>query len=160
MWHAQIESLSDGRVQKFAVFRDDAAVTYSDVLKLWRNDKAFRSFFIALLADSPFAAFRWETPPVTAANNGRPFEFVLVQSASLDRPVNPRAFASHFTDADVVTFPNLDGDAVMVVPCPVVEDSVYGHLASFLRNAPESQVHHLWQAVGATMQDRLGDRPV
>ena len=127
MWHSRVESLSDGRVQKFAVLHDDAPVPYSDVLTLWCNDAEFRSFFIALLADSPFTAFHWETPPVTSANTDRDFEFVLLRSAAFDRPSDPAAFANHFDNTDVVTFPNLGGDAVMVVPCPVIEDSNYGH---------------------------------
>jgi hypothetical protein len=161
MWQSQIELLNDGRMQKFTIVRDDAPLPYSEIVQLWRSDAGFRTFFIALLADCPFPAYRWETPPVTSATIDRPFEFVLLRSEALDRAVDPTAFASHFTDGDdVVTFPNLGGDAVMVVPCPVVADSIYGHLASFIRNAPPTQVHHLWQSVGDAMQQRLGTRPV
>ena len=160
MWHSRTESLNDGRVQKFAVLLGDAPIPYAEVLALWRTDPAFRSFFIGLLSDSPFTAFRWETPPITTANADRDFEFVLLRSAALERTVDPSTFSSHFTNEDVVTFPNLGGDAVMVVPCPVAAESIYGHLALFIRNAPETQVHHLWQSVGAAMQGRLSDEPV
>ncbi|MDP6558184.1 MAG: hypothetical protein QGF59_03865 [Pirellulaceae bacterium] len=160
MWHAQIETLNDGRVQKFAVLRDDVPLPYFDVIAFWQSDAEFRSFFTALLADSPFTTYRWETPPVTLASTDQEFEFVLLRSSALERPVDRAAFASHFDETDVVTFPNLGGDAVMVVPCPVIDDSIYGHLASFIRCAPDSQVHHLWQAVGTAMQKRLCDRPI
>jgi len=160
MWHSHTKSLNNGRVQKFELMSDDAPIPFADVITLWRTDPDFRSFFIALLADSSFSAFRWETPPITSANADRDFEFVLMRSDALDRPVDISAFASHFTDNGVETFPNLGGDAVMVVPCPVASASIYGHLASFIRNAPESQVHQLWQSVGAAMQERINDQPV
>jgi Family of unknown function (DUF6940) len=160
MWHAQIDLLHDGLVQNFTILQDDAPVSYFDVIELWCSDVEFRSFFIALLADSPFTAFRWETPPVTSTSGDRNFEFVLLRSTALERPGDRTAFAGHFDETDVVTFPNLSGDATMVVPCPTIEDNVYGHLASFIRRAPESQTHRLWQAVGAAMQKHLCDRPI
>src|SRR5262249_23024246 len=43
----------------------------------------FRTLFTALLADAPFAAFRWETPALTAATADRPFEFVVLDSPEL-----------------------------------------------------------------------------
>ena len=48
----------------------------------------------------------------------------------------------------------------MVVPCPVAGPSAYGHLAAFVRHAPEQQRHALWQAVGAAMTQRVGRKPV
>jgi len=48
----------------------------------------------------------------------------------------------------------------MVVPCPIAEPSAYGHLAAFVRQAPEPQWHALWQTVGAAMTRRIGSRPV
>ena len=160
MWQSRCETLTDGRVQRYTLFAGDAAVSYSDVLALWKTNAEFRSFFTTLLTESSFTAFRWETPPVTSTTLDRAFEFVLLRSNALDRPVDRSAFCSHFNVQDVVTFPNLGGDAVMVVPCPVGPDSIYGHLASFLRNAPESQIHQLWDSVGKAMQKRIGDRPV
>ena len=130
---------------------------------MWSNNSAFRDFFIKLAAQAPFSAFRWETPPVTRTTVGRTFEFVLLDSPTLDRRVEASAFARHFDNAngrDVLTFANLGGDAIMVVPCPIGPDSAYGHLAAFIRSAPASQVHHLWQAVGNAMSQHLGDAPI
>ena len=161
MWQSNIESLDDGRIQKYKLLRGDLPLPYADVLQSWRFNEEFRAFFIALLADSAFSAFRWETPAVTSADIDRDFEFVLLQSSALERRVDSGAFSSHFANSrDVVTFPNLGGDAVMVVPCPIDVEPIYGHLASFIRGAPQAQIHHLWESVGAAMQDRLGDRPV
>jgi hypothetical protein len=138
-------------------------VTYSEVLHLWQHDPAFRSFFIALLADAPFSAFRWETPPITAATATRPFEFVLLDSPGLANNPNAAAFAEYFDAADeegLVEFANLGKDAILVVLCPLGPPSAYGHIAAFVRQAPESQRHALWALVGAAMQRRLGDKPV
>jgi hypothetical protein len=46
-------------------------------------------------------------------------------------------------------FPNLGGDAIMVVPCPFTSPSAYGHLAAFVRQAPEAQWHALWRGDGS-----------
>jgi hypothetical protein len=162
MWTSQSEQLSGGRGVKFVIRRDASAVSYSDVLHLWQDDEAFRAFFNSLLAEAPFTAFRWETPPVTAASVGRPFEFVLIDSPGLAQKPDRDAFAEHWrgTERDVVSFPNLGGDAFLVVPCPRVSDSAYGHLAAFVRGAPESQRHALWSLVGKVVAEQLGAAPL
>jgi hypothetical protein len=48
----------------------------------------------------------------------------------------------------------------MVVPCPVADADAYGHLAAFVRLAPEVQRHALWQSVGGAMARRVGTKPV
>jgi hypothetical protein len=48
----------------------------------------------------------------------------------------------------------------MVVPCPIGPVNAYGHLASFVRNAPEQQIHDLWQAVADAMARRIATKPV
>jgi len=163
MWATRSEQLEGGRGLRFAVDLDARSATFAEVLLAWREDGAFRPLFNDALADSPFAAFRWETPPVTAATLARPYEFVLLDSPGLARRPDPGAFAEHFAgtpDADVVVFPNLGGDAVMVVPCPIVAPSAYGHLAAFVREAPDRQRHALWRSVGEAMTRRIGVEPV
>jgi hypothetical protein len=163
MWDFRCEELPGGRGLRFAVHRGASPATFADVLRGWQSDAAFRARHTAALADAPFAAFRWETPPVTVATLARPFEFVLLDSPGLDRRPDPQAFAEQFggaPEAGVVAFPNLGGDAVLVVPCPQADPSAYAHLAAFVRGAPERQRHALWQAVGEAMALRLGTRPV
>jgi len=139
-------------------------VRFSEVLHLWQQDAGLRSFFIQLLGDAPFSAFRWETPPITAASADRAFEFVLLDSPGLASAADPEAFADHFRAAaaqeDVVSFPNLGGDAILVVPCPGEPLAAYGHLAAFLRQAPQTQKHSLWKCVGKVMAQQLGRAPV
>jgi hypothetical protein len=163
MWSSRSEQMADGRILRVAIDRDSSPVSYAEVLRRWQQDADFRSVFIALLADAPFAAFRWETPPITTATANRPFEFVLLDSPGLARNPDAQAFAEHFSGTatgGVVEFPNLGNDAIMVVPCPNGPLSAYGHLGAFVRQAPESQRHALWKRVGAAMQRRLGTKPV
>ena len=162
MWTPRSERLEGGRAIRFGIDLDSSPVSYLEVLRRWQTDADFRSLFLGLLADSPFRAFRWETPPITAATADRQFEFVLLNSPGLAGKPDPFAFSEHFdaaAEGGVVEFPNLGGDAIMVVPCPAGPPSAYGHLGAFVREAPEPQKHALWQRVGAAMQRRLGAKP-
>ena len=163
MWSFRSEQLPGKRGMRFTVDLDSQPASFADVLRAWQDDTGFRSLFNALLADAPYPAFRWETPPVTDATISRPFEFVLLDSPGLALRADPEAFAEHFEAASeegVVVFPNLGRDAIMVVPCPLVSPSSYGHLAAFVRKAPDSQWHALWRSVGEAMARRVGARPV
>jgi hypothetical protein len=148
-------------VLRFAIDRGGPA-TFADVLRGWQSDAGFRSLFTSLLADAPYTAFRWETPPVTAATTVRPFECVLLDCPGLARPPDPDAFVGHFggPGKEVAVFPNLGGDALLVVPCPVGEVSAYGHLGAFVRLAPEQQRHALWRSAGEALGRRIGAKPV
>src|SRR5262245_57219812 len=83
MWTSRSEPMPGGCMCKVAIALDSAPVSYAEVLRRWQQDADFRSLFIALLAEAPFAAFRWETPPITTATANRPFEFVLLDSPGL-----------------------------------------------------------------------------
>ena len=93
----------------------------------------------------------------------RPFEFVLVASSSLSHLTpDPSPFLTHFSprrSEPVLTFPNLSGDAILVVPAPLVDEECYTHLARFLRNGPCTQVDAFWQCVGCAMRDTVSSSP-
>ena len=163
MWASHVSDAGCQGALRFLVTCKSEPASYADVLEAWRTDADFCKWFNDVLSSSPFSAFRWETPPVTKRTAGRAFEFVLLDSPGLARHPTPEAFAEHFDQAsssDIVTFSNLGGDAVMVVPRPIAVQSAYGHLGAFVRNAPESQRLALWQAVGQAMVARLGASPV
>lgn len=162
MWSARSEELPGGRGLRLEIERDSRPASFAEVIAGWQSDAAFRTLFNSLLAESPFTAFRWETPGVTSDTLSQPFECVLLDSPGLDRRPNPAAFVAHFTDTEssIVTFSNLGGDAILVVPTPLADASAYGHIAAFVRHAPESQRDGLWQAVGEAMAARVGERPV
>ena len=80
---------------------------------------------------------------------------------SLDRPADRDTLQAYFSSAAAIaTFPNLGGDATLVVPTPRADDSAYGHIAAFVRNAPTDQQHELWKAVADAMAANLADRPL
>lgn len=165
MWEARSETLSSGRVQRVELRRSGERLCYAEVIELWRGDRGFREHFLSLLRDAPYEAYFWETPPVCRATLGRAFEFALVESRELAQvSAEPQVFRSHFESAapglPVVCFPNQSGDAVLAVPRPLAPAPVYAHLAAFVRAAPPAQVHALWQAVGAAMQERVGEQPI
>jgi hypothetical protein len=163
MWTPRIEQLANGRVVKYAIDLDSTPVSYAEVLRRWQNDADFRTLYMGLLADSPFSAFRWETPPITTATANRPCVLVVFVIPGLAKKTEAAAFAERFKGAPetgVVEFANLGNDAVLIVPCPNAPHSAYGHIGAFVRQAPERQRHALWQLVGAAMQRRLGTKPV
>lgn len=152
-----------GNVLRSRVRSDGQTMSWSAVLTAWREASDFRQVFIDMLAAAPWAAYFWETPAVSAAHLDQAFEFVLVDSPLLAGvEPEPGAFQEHFpgpdTEAGVVVFPNLGGDAVLVAPCPGSTTASYAHLAAFCRNAPVRQQHALWQGVADAMLTRL-ERP-
>ncbi|MEL7311368.1 MAG: hypothetical protein AAFN07_07655 [Pseudomonadota bacterium] len=82
-------------------------VSFGGALQLLRDDQHFLSLFTQALADSPFSAYRWETPPVTRETARRDFEFVLLDAPRLKRPPDPSVFAEHFSSVG-------DGEEVVV----------------------------------------------
>src|SRR5215831_3620928 len=108
MWSTRCEEIDADRGSRFNIDLDSRNATFAEVFRGWLEDAEFRAMFSDLLANSRFSAFRWETPPVTAATVGRHFEFVLLDSPAMARGADPRAFAQHFGssgDRGVVVFP-------------------------------------------------------
>ena len=162
MWTSRCEQRAN-RLLHISLDFKSQPVMYREVIQRWQSDAGFRGYFNGLLADASFTAFRWETPPITAATANQPFEFVLLDSPGLARAADEDAFAEHFRAArgrSVIEFANLGKDAIMVVPCPVGPTAAYGHLAAFVRLAPEPQRDALWQSVGEALARRLSSRPV
>jgi len=165
MWKYQTELIDAKRIHKISFFKGDKRVTYSEVIKLWQDNNAFNSFFSSLLAEAPFSAYFWETPPIFDSNLHQAFEFVLVDSPQLAR-VQPDSspFRQYFQSAavgeEIITFPNLSQDAVLVVPCPTGEMSAYPHLASFVREASPFQQHLLWRRLGQVLEQNINHKPL
>ena len=148
-------------VRRVAVARDEGPLSYGAVIGLWQTSEPFRSFFAGLLAEPPYAAYLWETPPVTEASASQPFEFIVADSPVLaSMPPEPEAFAAYFVpSAPIASFANLGRDAWLVAPAPDGPADDYAHLAAFARKAPADQQHALWQAVGDAAAERLSDIP-
>jgi hypothetical protein len=156
---ASREAIND-RADRYLLFSNGSTVTYRQALSWWQDKPGFTGCFTATLMDSPFQTLRWETPPITSDTVDQPFEYVLLDSPWLDSAPDTRTCSVHFIGADVVTFPNLGADAMLVVPTPLNEDSAYTHLSAFLRSAPTTQINHLWRTLGIETQARLCDEPL
>jgi hypothetical protein len=164
MWTAKTESLAERGRSRVTIAREGERLSYAEVLAGWRDDRAFRAFFAGVLAQAPYDAYLWETPPIDEATLGRGFECVLVDSPALAGfAPDPGAFAAQFAAAPqdgVVAFANLGGDAWLVAPCPRAAPEAYPHLAAFARRAPDDQQQAFWRAVAKAASRRLSDRPL
>lgn len=158
---AQTNDVPGGR--RYRVFEGDSPVPFRRFFERLVADEPFTDWFCCTLAEFEGAAFFWELPPLTAATLDRDAEFVLIGAPSLARSAPERApFEEHFRRApgeDVIVFPNLGGDAVLVVPCPCGPDANYPHLAAFLRGADRRQVRALWRRTADAMLRHVGARP-
>lgn len=165
MYNANIETIRGQRIMRYSLTQNDQPLTYGEVINHWRGSNGFRDYFTQLLADSPFAAFRWETPALCENNVQQPFEFVLLNAPEFcHRETEWETFEDYFTDtetdAGVVAFPNLGRNATLIVPSPRVDQDVYGHLASFIRGAPAAQVDALWRVMANVVTVELCSDPL
>ena len=163
MFDAVIRGTESDRTTKYQLTCNDTLLTYSDVLDLWRHEADFRHYYIQLLTDSPFLAYRWEAPPLTQSTMATPFEFVLIDSPWFcSQQTDTKTFEDYFTDNDhcIVSFANLSGDATLIVPSPRTEADAYGHFAAFIRQAPRSQVDALWRVIGTKVKSMVSETPL
>lgn len=153
---------ADGNVLEFAVLRRGEACPFEAWVVGLLGDEHCRRWWNDTLAAAPFTAFRWETPGVAFESRARPTQFVLVNSPGLVVRPSAAAFDNQLRAAagDVTTFPNLGGDAVLVVPQPRGPGAAYGHLGAFTRGAPAAQRDELWRAVGVAVAARIGPAPL
>ena len=163
MWQHQTRQLENPSGEIISIASQGVVLSYAEVLDLWVADEAFRNYFMRTLADTPYRAFRWETPPLRRSSLDQPFEFAVLRSPELDRAADRVTFAGLFATMEpgaVGEFPNLGGDALLIVPSPVDETSVYNHLGSFLRSAPYSQLHSFWKMVGTAVIGKISAQPL
>lgn len=162
MYAMKTEDIPSGR--KYRVIESGAPMPFRRFFERLASDDVFTEWFCCTLADFESAAFFWELPPLTSSRLDADAEFVLIEAPMLARlPVERAPFAEHFDEArgeDVIVFPNLGGDAVMVVPCPQGPDENYAHLAAFLRGADLEQMRALWRRTAQEMLRSVGERPL
>ena len=161
MYATDTQAIPCGRQHR--VF-EDAPMPFRRFFELLAADEAFTDWFCGTLAEFGGTAFYWELPPLTASSLDADAEFVLVEAPMLAGIPPERApFAGHFhrrPGEEVVVFPNLGSDVVLVVPCPRGPDANYPHLAAFLRGAGREQVRALWRRTAREVLLRTGERPV
>lgn len=163
MWEATTDKLQNGQIFQYFIQAGGEKLTYAQVVRLWLENTAFRGFFSELLANSPFEAFFWETPPLTHATAQHPFECVLVNSPQLAGiQVDSSAFRQYFVHAteSICNFSNLGGDALLLAPVPEGVLQNYGHLATFVRKAPAAQQQALWKKLGKILEEKINEQPL
>lgn len=160
MWKAA-EKESDRKSRKFSFLEGDDLLSNRQFLKLLSDDSAFRSFYNQYLAGIGFDAFFWENKPMTSSNLKEAYECNVINSDFLAR-TSPdyHTFSPYFNkEEEVVSFSNLGHDARLIAPCPVNDNQGYAHIGSFIRQAPESQMHQLWKQTAKEMLHQMGDEP-
>jgi hypothetical protein len=152
-WQSSWVDVAGLSARRVTLSKSARPVTFAETLDGWIDDEAFRIFFLAELRRTPFGAFFWELPPLRPNTLGRAYEHVVLDGMPLERlSPNPASFLK-LLQAEVVSewvasFPNIGGDAVLVVPKPLAGTAGYGHLGGFLRAAPEAQQHALLERLG------------
>lgn len=162
MWKTATSDVPAGH--KYRVFGDDSHLSFQQFFDLLRTSDDFADWYSGALASFDAAAFYWELPPLTNETLDDELEFVLIDAPLLARlPPDPAPFAPLFEQhpgEDVVVFPNLGGDALLVAPCPRGSVDAYSHLAAFLRSGDKDQIRTLWRVTAETMLERVGATPV
>ena len=164
-WSHHCESLRLGRATKYTLSHRGMPLTFDRALDLLMSaEQGLTGALTELLRSSPYSAYRWETPPISTLNIGRPFEFVLTDDPFLDMTPEPEVFRDHFVRAPagtpVLAVPNLSGTATMVIPRQIAEPGAYTHLSNFVRHAPSDQVVALWACVAATARSKVSEMPL
>lgn len=145
---------SDGSLPTYRVKQEGAWLRWSAFADALRDGAELRHALTDALAGAEHAAYFLECAPWLAGLDPV-VEWVLVPTRAFDgtRP-DPTSFHELLREATLVTtFASLRGDAMLVVPTEETDRAVYGHLASFVRGAPRTQVDALWVAVGAALFD-------
>ncbi len=165
MYDVTTEILRNGSATRYQLLCDGDSLSYGDAMHLLRNDPVFRSYLTEQLRRSTYSAFRWETPSIQETSRSREFEFVLLDNPSFSkRKTDSKTYQPYFAarqdQTGIVSFPNLSGDATLIVPSPRTHHDAYGHFAAFLRQAPELQIDALWQKIGELVDSLVSDRPL
>jgi len=161
MWEARAFEVERGK--RFEIRSDGERISFRRLFELLEREPAFASWYTGLLSASDADAFFWEHPALTAERLGHAAEFVLIDAPSLARvSPDPEPFRQKFElhlEGDVITFPNLGGDAILVVPRPLGSADAYAHLAAFVRSGPTEQVRSFWQRTGRLVLESMGAEP-
>jgi len=157
-----IKEIISQEITKYKLLENEEVISYRSWIDNLKGSEIFTDFYIDLLKSSTYTAFFWEVKPVTQDKLDDDFEFVLIKSNSLSKvKADKYTFQKYFTDEEkVVTFPNLGGDAQLVVPTPLNSPDCYAHLATFIRNASKDQVQKFWQTTAEVYEKAIDDKTV
>lgn len=162
-WVAKRSQLSDS-IYTVRIQSGNRDLNIGDVLSLLFENVDFRAWFSKTIASSSYEAFYWEVVPINKSLMEKPFEFAQTKASALvGVQGDPKPFSNQFAadkKSEVIAFPNLGGDATLIVPRQLADTASYGHLAAFLRTAPENQVDSFWKLVAGTIRTAISDRVI
>ncbi len=161
MWKATAFAIPGGF--EYQVLEEGSALSCRQLFERLRSSPDFADWYTDTLESFESDAFYWELPPLTRSTLDNDARFALIEAPMLARlPAEPTPFAAHFDKhpgEDIVVFPNLGGDAILIVPTPRGPHDAYPHFATFLRKADQAQVRSLWRITAGTVFDRVSDKP-
>lgn len=154
----ETELLSD-KITKHNCFINERIMSFTDWIVAMNSSDDFIKQFNQTLVSSDFEAFFWEVKPVNKTLLNQPFEFVIVKSNALNSvEANNSSFLGYFGgEESVVKFLNIRGDAELVVPRPVFDQTEYVHIAKFVRTARQNQILDFWRKVVNTYSASIGE---
>lgn len=162
MWEATTIGVPGGF--EYQVHEDGSALSFRQLFERLQSSPEFADWYSDTLRTFAADAFYWELPALTHSTLDDAARFVLIDAPMLARlPAEPRPFATHFDnspDEDIVVFPNLGSDAILIVPAPRGPLYAYPHLAAFLRKADHTQVRSLWRVAAEAVLDHVAEQPV
>lgn len=133
------------------ILEDGQPLSFAQVIEGWRDNVVFREFYWATLLKHGENGCFWEHPKLNKSTVDQPYECVITQTDAFSkRTANFRPFARAVSPGKRISiFPNLSGEALLVVPNQSDEISFNGRdLISFHQTAPIDLVHDLWKNIG------------
>ncbi|MEQ8652982.1 MAG: hypothetical protein RIC87_11005 [Kiloniellales bacterium] len=152
-----------GPAFKYRLYDSGRPLSYAEVLDLWQDDLGFLDFYLSIFRNCGCDSYVWETPALSRESSQQGFEFVIQRTSHAWARPDQMTFADYFDTErapdGIVSFANLGGDALLVVPSPYSRDADYSDLPAFFRNAPLAQQRALWREVASQAKRLLSDRP-
>ncbi|MCI5082094.1 MAG: hypothetical protein MRY78_10385 [Saprospiraceae bacterium] len=162
MWHFHPKTaLGTTTALTYHCHENGQAVSIDYFWSTLQTDATLMQAFRACLQSIPFPAYFWETPPATLALLSQNMEFTVLPSSYLAQAQpNFSAFAEHFEsddDALAKVFPNLGGDALLVVPRKGPQD--YPHLSTFVQTSSDKAFSFFWRLAANTFLAAIPEGP-
>ena len=156
-----------GRLDGYCLsaYANDVKLSRAEVLASLRDSPAAGQSLGAALAVLGYDGLYWECAVIGPATLHKDFECVALRADHFGRrtPV-PDAFADKFARArpgdEVVSFPNIEGDSLLVAPLPLGDLTAHGHIARFVKHARPSQVGAFFAQLAGHAVLRAQTQPV
>ena len=141
--------------------QDGHPLTFQQTLILWTESPTFRKFYWQTLITHGGNGCLWEHPRLTEDSANEPYECVITRTENFTRfKATPDRFQAKMSpDTNVSSFPNLGGDALLIIPNEPDDDSEVNcrDLTAFCRTAPEAWLHEFWKRVGEEVLKALAE---